>query len=139
MKKILFLLLVSLFTMCFNQRNSNENTVHDNSETTIIDNSEIPLIINIDINDEIWLYGQLVCFNGWYPNIRIIIAKNKIIGIVENDFSIELILNLLSDTITGKGLFKLKFVDTTNIPYYENELMIFEIIQHENMKIENDK
>jgi hypothetical protein len=94
----------------------------------------IPYSIEISINDLIILNGSIVLFNGWFPNIRMVIDENKIIGIVENDISIELVHNLLENKITGQGVFKLKYNNDINLPYYENPLMIFEIMEYSNIK-----
>jgi hypothetical protein len=75
-----------------------------------------PLIIEIKINNEIWLNREIIIFNGWPPNIRMIVYDNKIIGINENNIPKELFKNIgIGKTI--KGSYKLKLIGETNLPY----------------------
>jgi hypothetical protein len=99
--------------------------------------SQTPLILDIDIGNEIWLEGQIVIFNGWPPNIRMIVMENYIIGIEEKDIPKELKEYLPYDP--PKGKFKLKFIRKTRLPYYEAELLVFKIIEYKDMRIDRIK
>jgi hypothetical protein len=101
----------------------------------IIFPEENPLLIDININDEIWLNGQIVIFNGWHPNIRMVVYDNKIIGIKDENIPEIIFENMLYNTI--KGLFRLRFLHTSNIPYYDIPLLVFEIIEYKNIEIIN--
>ena len=91
-----------------------------------------PLILDISINEEIWMDGEMVVNNGWPPNIKMIVYGNKIIGIDENSIPEELIKDIWN---TIKGSYKLKFIRTTNLPYYDVPLLLFEIIEYKNIEI----
>ena len=95
--------------------------------------SQTPLVLDISINDEIWLDGKITLYNGWAPNIRMIVMENYIVGISENNFPEELKYYLLNGYI--KGTFKLVLLLKTNIPYYDIELMVFKIIEYNNIEI----
>ena len=95
--------------------------------------SQSPLILDINLEDEIWLEGQIIIFNGWPPNLRMIVKNDYIIGIDENNIPGEL-ENLLKHGLP-KGTFKLKLVYKTNLPYYETELLVFRIIEYKDMEI----
>jgi hypothetical protein len=94
---------------------------------------EKPLVLQMNIGDEIWLDGNIIIFNGWPPNIRMIISDNYIIGIDEDDIPKIITENILNFFI--KGTFKLKFIRLTGIPYYENKLMIFKIMEYKNIDL----
>jgi hypothetical protein len=96
---------------------------------------QTPLILNIDIGNKIWLYGQVVIFNGWPPNIRMVVRENYIIGIDENTFPHDLKKHLPFGL--PKGKFKLKLVRKTRLPYYEAELLVFKIVEYGNIEIIN--
>jgi hypothetical protein len=93
-----------------------------------------PLKADIKINDEIWLYGQIIFFNGWPPNIRMIVNGDKIIGIDEDSIPGEL-KEILWKWVLFKGAFKLKLINLYDIPYYDEPLLVFEIIQYTNIEI----
>ena len=93
-----------------------------------------PLIIDINIDDEIWLNGEMIAFNGWSPNIRMIVFDNKIIGIDENSI-LEELLKYFGIGIRIKGLYKLKLKRVTNLPYYNDPLLVFEIMDYNNIEI----
>jgi hypothetical protein len=69
--------------------------------------------MDINSGDEIWLDGQIILFNGWPPNIRMIVMENYIIGIAEDDVSSDLKKHL--PDISPKGRFKLKLVYKTDV------------------------
>jgi hypothetical protein len=89
--------------------------------------SQTPLALDMNISDEIWLEGEIVIFNGWPPNIRMIVMENHVIGIDENDF-LKNFEKYLSFGLP-KGNFKLKLIYKASIPYYETyyetELLVF--------------
>ena len=95
--------------------------------------SQLPLILDINLEDEIWLEGQIVIFNGWSPNLRMIIESKYIIGIDEENIPGELGNHL--NYGLPKGTFKLKLIRKTNIPYYETELLVFRIIEYKDVEI----
>jgi hypothetical protein len=95
--------------------------------------SQTPLILDINLEDEIWLEGQIVIFNGWPPNLRMIIMNDYIIGIDENNIPRGLENHLTYGL--PKGTFKLKLIRKTNIPYYETELLVFRIIEYKNIEV----
>ena len=94
----------------------------------------IPLKVDIKINDEIWLYGQIIFFNGWPPNIRMIVSGDKIIGIDEDSIPGEL-KAILWKWILFKGTFKLRLKALYDIPYYDDPLFVFKIIEYNNIEI----
>jgi hypothetical protein len=154
-KKIVFSMIIIflLISSCKNNKNENNNMkplIIDlsinteknelNHENFLVSNNDtLPLIVDLNMNDEINMNGQIILFNGWYPNIRMITENNKIIGIYENSISIEIINNMIKNDIIITGVFKLKYLYETDIPYYENPLMICEIIEYKNVKLINDK
>jgi hypothetical protein len=87
----------------------------------------------MNIGDEIWLAGNIMIFNGWPPNIRMITTDNYIIGIDEDNIPKIITENILNFFI--RGTLKLKLTYLTDIPYYENELMVFKIIEYKNMDL----
>jgi hypothetical protein len=100
----------------------------------ILYSDPIPLKTDIKINDEIWLDGEVIFFNGWPPFIRMIVNDNKIIGIDENSIPGEL-MEFLKKWILFKGSFKLKLKDVYDLPYYDDPLLVFEIIKYNNIEI----
>jgi hypothetical protein len=98
----------------------------------LIFSDEIPLMLDISHNDVVWLEGRLVIFNGWPPNIRMIVYNNLIIGIDEDTIPEEIYKNI---SFIIMGSFKLRFIGTTNLPYYEIPLLIFEIIEYRDLEI----
>ena len=103
--------------------------LHHNTETF----SQSPLILDINLEDEIWLQGQIKIFNGWPPNLRMIIMNDYVIGIDEDNIPGE-----LKDYLKyglPKGRFKLKLIRKTNIPYYETELLVFRIMEYRNIEV----
>ena len=97
----------------------------------IYSQEEEPSVLQMNIGDEIWLDGNIIIFNGWSPNIRMTISDNYIIGIDEDEIPKIVTENILYFFI--KGTFKLKYVHLTDIPYYENKLMIFRIIGYKDI------
>jgi len=95
--------------------------------------SQSPLVLNIDIEEEIYLEGQIVIFNGWQPNLRMIIMDDYIIGIDENFIPEELVTILQYGL--PKGFFKLKLVDKIDVQYYQTKLLIFRIIEYDVIEI----
>jgi hypothetical protein len=95
--------------------------------------SQTPLAIEISDGDEIWLNGKMVIFNGWPPNIRMIIMEDFIIGIDEDSIPEEVETYLPYGLPNGS--FKLKLTRRTNIPYYEIQLLIFTIIDYKDIEI----
>ena len=91
--------------------------------------SQTPLTLLDNLDNEIWLEGQLVLFNGWPPNVRMIVMDNYIIGIDEKCIPEEL-EKYLSSGLSPKGKFKLKLLYKMNLPYYEKELLVFKIIEY---------
>ena len=148
-KKIVFSMIIIflLINSCKNNKNydmkpliidlsiNTENNELNHENFLVSNNDTLPLIIDLNTNDEINMNGQITLFNGWYPNIRMITKNNKIIGIYENSISIEIINNMIKNDIIITGLFKLKYLYETDIPYYENPLMLFEIIEYNNVEI----
>ena len=137
--KIAFLILIIFlsFTMCLNKKDNNFNN-NSNENFSFIE--ETPLIIDLNISGEIVFDGQIIIFNGWPPHIRMIVNDDKIIGIEENKISEGIISDFINNRITGKGLYKLKYLRNVDLPYYENPLMVFEIIEYNGIEnIDNDK
>ena len=124
-----------IIDLSINTENNELNNELNHENFLVSNNDTLPLIIDLNTNDEINANGQIILFNGWYPNIRMITKNNKIIGIYENSISIEIINNMIKNDIIITGLFKLKYLYKTDIPYYENPLMIFEIIEYNNVEI----
>lgn len=89
-------------------------------------------LIDLNIGDEIYVNGEIVFFNGWSPHVRMKIDE-YIIGIDENKMPSFILENLFLHRI--KGLFKLKLISYNNLPYYKEKLMIFEIIEYENIEL----
>lgn len=121
--------------------NSNMNLKNDllNNENILVPNNEtLPLNISLNINDEINIIGRIILFNGWSPNIRMITENNMIIGIYENNISIELVDNMIKNETITKGIYKLKYLYETNIQYYENPLMVFEILEYNFYEMNNE-
>jgi hypothetical protein len=81
----------------------------------------------MNIGDEIWLDGNITIFNGWPPGIRMTIFDN-IIGIDEEEAVPEIITRNIGKYFI-RGTLKLKLTRLTYIPYYENKLMVFKIIE----------
>ncbi|MHB9295261.1 hypothetical protein PilKf_01003 [Pillotina sp. SPG140] len=95
---------------------------------------EQPLVLlNINIDDEIWLDGEIILFNGWPPHVRMLVLENYIIGIDESNLPKIIVENIMTKSIKGK--FKLKFIDRYNIPYYETQLLIFIITEYKNIEL----
>jgi hypothetical protein len=94
---------------------------------------EVPLILNMNIGEEIWLDGNIIIFNGLPPNIRMTIFDNNIIGIDEEDVPEVITRNIGKYFI--RGTFKLKLTHLTDIPYYENKLMVFKIIDYKDINL----
>ena len=63
-----------------------------------------------------------------------IVFDNKIIGINENNIPKDLFKNIGIGKII-KGSYKLKLIGETYIPYYDNPLLIFDIIEYNNIEI----
>jgi len=99
------------------------------SEEVIIE----PLKMEINVNDEIWLNGEMLVFNGWPPNVRMIVDDNKIIGIDDNSIPDELVENIWNIT---KGAYNLKFIYVTDMPYYDDPILVFKIIEFNNIEVE---
>jgi hypothetical protein len=93
-----------------------------------------PLIIDIKINDEIWFNGAMSVYNGWPPNVRMIVNDNKLIGIKEELIPKELYENVRPG-MTIEGSYKLKYLYETGLPYYDDPLLVFEIIEYKNIEI----
>ena len=96
--------------------------------------SQSPLILDNNFDNEIWLEGEIVIFNGYPPNLRMIVMDNNIIGIDENNVPDELEI-YLNNGLSLRGMFKLKFVRKINIQYYETELLLFRIIEYKNIEL----
>jgi hypothetical protein len=122
-------------------------TGHHHSEVLIIPREveivnttdQIPLSFNFTNNEELWINGSLIIFNGWPPNIRIIFEE-YIIGIGYNKESYY-IPSELNQLIRGgtyiDGLYKIKYIGDTRLPYYETKLLLFSIVEYKNIKIKN--
>jgi hypothetical protein len=93
-----------------------------------------PLMIDIKENDEILFNGEMSIYNGWPPNIRMIVNENKLIGIEEDLFPEEL-WKIFSFGMTMKGDYKLKFLSETRLPYYDDPFLVFEIVEYSNIEI----
>jgi hypothetical protein len=87
----------------------------------------------MNINDEIWLDGVIVIFNGFPPNVIMRLSDNYIIGIKDEDIPEIIDENLFKNRI--KGTFKLKLTNLVSLPYYENKLMVFKIIDYKNIEL----
>ncbi|MCL2800474.1 MAG: hypothetical protein FWD28_01770 [Treponema sp.] len=133
MKNDKCLIFAFFLIVLFNFINCQKNNEIINEDNRNIDNENtelIPLLIDLNYNEEILLEGQIILFNGWEPNIRMITDNNKIIGIIENSVSKEFINKFFNYSTTGNRVFKLKYINMVNLPYYDTPLMVFEIIEY---------
>jgi hypothetical protein len=100
-----------------------------NTGFNVYSQDPLPLVLDLNIGDEIWIDGEVIFFNGWPPNHRMLVSDNKIIGIDEKNLPPIITDNLFKRSITGK--FRLKLIGLYGIPYYENPLMTFTILGYE--------
>lgn len=93
-----------------------------------------------EINQQMVVSGEVVLFNGWQPNIRMLIEDNKIIGIgkTESDFEVSVPRELrgyLGSEFEINATVVLKYIGSVTIGYYDRPLPCFDIIKVEKLKV----
>ena len=96
----------------------------------------IPLVLDfpgLREGEEFLINGTLVIFNGWPPNVRMMVGdEDYIAGIEEPDWleeDIPLPLRELPEHMNIKGLFKVIYTREASLPCYEKSLPVFALIE----------
>ena len=110
------------------------------SHTNAWADDPVPPKIRFEMGQQITETGEVILFNGWQPNIRMLIGENSIIGIgkTEADYEASVPIELreyVEKEYEIDATLILKYVGSVPIGYYDIPLPCFNIVKIEKLKV----